>query len=130
MTCGRVVIINKGRVVAEDTPENLTHRLRGAGAFRLEVRGEQGAAFDVLRAVPGVAHIHPKSDGPGVAVFEVEAESGKDIRADLAQAVVTKGLGLLGLQQVGMSLEEIFLHLTTTDTTDEPHVPPPTEVTA
>src|SRR5216684_236825 len=106
MTCGRVVIINKGRVVAEDTPHNLTHRLKGAGTFRLEVRGEQGPAFDVLRGVPGVARIHPKSDGPGVAVFEVEAEAGKDIRADLAWALVTKGFGLLGLQQVGMSLEE------------------------
>src|SRR5712692_6464320 len=109
MTCGRVVIINKGRVVAEDTPHNLTHRLKGAGTFRLEVRGEQGPAFDVLRSVPGVARIQPKSDGPGVAVFEVEAEAGKDIRADLAWAVVTKGFGLLGLQQVGMSLEEVFL---------------------
>jgi ABC-2 type transport system ATP-binding protein len=130
MTCGRVVIINKGRVVAEDTPENLTHRLRGAGSFRLEVRGEQGVAFDVIRGVPGVAQIHPRSDGPGVAVFEVEAEAGKDIRADLARAIVTKGLGLLGLQQVGMSLEEIFLHLTTTDTTEEAHAQMPTEVTA
>jgi ABC-2 type transport system ATP-binding protein len=130
MTCGRVVIINKGRVVAEDTPHNLTHRLKGAGTFRLEVRGEQGPAFDVLRAVPGVARIHPKSDGPGVAVFEVEAEAGKDIRSDLAWAVVTKGFGLLGLQQVGMSLEEIFLHLTTTDTVEEPPAPVASEVTA
>src|SRR5258708_6638621 len=129
-TCGRVVIINKGRVVAEDTPHNLTHRLKGAGTFRLEVRGEQGPAFDVLRGVPGVARIHPKSDGPGVAVFEVEAEAGKDIRADLAWALVTKGFGLLGLQQVGMSLEEIFLHLTTTDTVEEPSAPAASEVTA
>ena len=57
MTCGRVVIINKGRVVAEDTPENLTHRLRGAGAFRLEVRGEGQALEDAVRAVPGVAQL-------------------------------------------------------------------------
>src|SRR5207342_960303 len=54
MTCGRVVIINKGRVVAEDTPENLTHRLRGAGAFRVEVRGEPVAVAAALGAVPGV----------------------------------------------------------------------------
>src|ERR671923_388509 len=49
MTCGRVVIINKGRVVAEDTPENLTHRLRGAATLRLDVRGETGPVFDAIR---------------------------------------------------------------------------------
>jgi hypothetical protein len=65
-----------------------------------------------------------------VAVFEVEADAGKDIRADLAWAVVTKGFGLLGLQQVGMSLEEVFLHLTTTDTAEEPTAPVASEVTA
>jgi ABC-2 type transport system ATP-binding protein len=120
MTCGRVVIINKGRVVAEDTPENLTRRLRGAGTLRVEVRGDVGPVFDVLRTVPGVLQVRPKSDGSGGATFEVEAESGRDVRPDLARAVVQTGFDLLTLQPVGMSLEEIFLHLTTTDTAAEP----------
>jgi gliding motility-associated transport system ATP-binding protein len=116
VTCGRVVIISKGHVVAEDTPENLTHRLRGAGALRLEVRGASGAVFDVLRTVPGVLNVQPRAEGgPDVAVFDVDAQAGKDVRADLARAVVQKGFDLLGLSQVGMGLEEIFLHLTTTD---------------
>ncbi len=120
MTCGRVVIINKGRVVAEDTPENLTHRLRGAAALRLEVRGEQGGVFDAIRAVPGVTSAQPKGGpAPEVVAFEVEAEAGRDVRADLARAVVQKGYDLLTLSQVGMSLEEIFLHLTTTDLASE-----------
>jgi ABC-2 type transport system ATP-binding protein len=119
MTCGRVVIINRGRVVAEDTPENLTHRLKGAGALRVEVRGATGPTFDAIRSVPGVLAIHQKGDGGSdVAAFEVEAEAGKDIRPDLARAIVQKGFDLLGLSQVGMSLEEIFLHLTTTDATE------------
>jgi ABC-2 type transport system ATP-binding protein len=121
MTCGRVVIINRGRVVAEDTPENLTHRLKGAGALRVEVRGATGPTFDAIRAVPGVLAIHQKGDGGSdVAAFEVEAEAGKDIRPDLARAIVQKGFDLLALSQVGMSLEEIFLHLTTTDATEAP----------
>ena len=121
MTCGRVVIINRGRVVAEDTPENLTHRLKGAGALRVEVRGATGPTFDAIRAVPGVLAIHQKSDaGSDIAAFEVEAEAGKDIRPDLARAIVQKGFDLLALSQVGMSLEEIFLHLTTTDATEAP----------
>jgi ABC-2 type transport system ATP-binding protein len=115
MTCGRVVIINKGKVVAEGTPDELTHRLKGAAALRVEVRGPAGPAFDVLKGVPGVAAIHARGDAGGVAAFEVEAESGRDVRPELARAVVQKGLDLLGLSQAGMSLEEIFLHLTTTE---------------
>ena len=64
MTCGRVVIINKGRVVAEDTPDNLTHRLQGAGALRLEVRGDAaGRRRRPLRAVPGVAAVRAARRG-------------------------------------------------------------------
>ena len=115
MTCGRVVIINKGRVVAEDTPDNLTRRLKGAGTTRLEVRGDEAAVLEAVRAVPGVIAAHARGGHAGVAVLDVEAEAGRDVRAELAWAVVTKGHGLVGLQQLGMSLEEIFLHLTTAD---------------
>jgi len=135
MTCGRVVIINKGRVVAEDTPDNLTHRLKGAGALRVEVRGGPGPVFEVIRAIPGVTAVRQKDGTSEVVAFEVEAEPGKDVRADLARSIVQKGFDLLGLNQVGMSLEEIFLHLTTTDAAEETSAPPPsaaaeTEVTA
>jgi ABC-2 type transport system ATP-binding protein len=116
MTCGRIVIINKGRVVAEGTPDDLTHRLRGAAALRVEVRGDTGPVFDTIRTVAGVTAVRPKADGAaGVAAFEVEAEAGRDVRGDLARAVVSKGYDLLVLQQHGMSLEEIFLHLTTSE---------------
>jgi ABC-2 type transport system ATP-binding protein len=120
MTCGRVVIINKGRVVAEDTPENLTHRLRGAGGLRLEVRGEESQVLGAVRAVPGVLQARGRENAHGIVSVEVELEAGKDVRSDLAAAVVGKGFGLLGLQQTGMSLEDIFLHLTTTDSAAEP----------
>jgi len=118
MTCGRVVIINEGRVVAEDTPDNLTHRLKGAGTLRLEVRGDETAVLQAVRGVPGVLAAQTRGGHDGVLVIDVEAESGRDVRSDVAAAVVTSGHGLLGLQQMGMSLEEIFLHLTTTDTAE------------
>jgi ABC-2 type transport system ATP-binding protein len=118
MTCGRVVIINKGRVVAEDTPDNLTRRLKGAGTIRVEARGEAASVLEALRAVPGVLAAHPRGGHDGAVIVDVEAEAGRDVRAELAWAVVTKGHALLGLQQMGMSLEEIFLHLTTTDAAD------------
>src|SRR5712692_7475807 len=135
MTCGRVVIINKGKVVAEDTPENLTRRLRGAGALRVDVRGDAAAAAaEAVRSVPGVLSVRTRAESPEATTLEVEAEAGRDVRAAIARAVVSRGLDLLALQQVGMSLEEIFLHLTTTDTAhaEAPPPPPPAspEVTA
>jgi ABC-2 type transport system ATP-binding protein len=116
MTCGRVVIINKGKVVAEDTPDNLTHRLRGAASLRLEVRGEPAAVSEAVRGVPGVLNVREAREAGRDAVsLEVETEAGRDLRAELARAVVGKGFDLLALGQAGMSLEEIFLHLTTTE---------------
>jgi ABC-2 type transport system ATP-binding protein len=127
MTCGRVVIINKGKVVAEDTPDNLTHRLQGAATLRVEVRGPRDPVLDTVRAVPGVLASRPAREGHGdVVAVEVEAEAGKDVRADLARAVVGKGFDLLGLTQAGMSLEDIFLHLTTTEAPAEPAPAAPT----
>ena len=135
MTCGRVVIINKGKVVAEDTPENLTRRLRGAGALRVDVRGDAAAAAaEAVRSVPGVLSVRARAESPEATTLEVEAEAGRDVRGAIARAVVSRGLDLLALQQVGMSLEEIFLHLTTSDTAhaEVPPPPPPAspEVTA
>jgi ABC-2 type transport system ATP-binding protein len=118
MVCGRVVIINKGRVVAEDTPENLTHRLRGAATLRMEVRGEASAAAEAVRSLRGVAAVRTAG-----GTLEVDPEPGADVRAEAARAVVTQGLDLLSMQQVGMSLEDIFLHLTTTESAAE--APPP-----
>jgi gliding motility-associated transport system ATP-binding protein len=114
MTCGRVVIINKGKVVAEDTPDNLMHRMQGAATLRVEVRGDATLAESALRGVPGVLAVRPPGPG-GTSAFEVEAAAGADVRAEVARAVIAKGLDLVGLTQAGMSLEEIFLHLTTTE---------------
>ena len=125
MVCGRVVIINKGRVVAEDTPENLTHRLQGAATVRLEVRGESPDLEATLAGVPGVKSVRLAKPG----VYEVDAEAGRDVRAELARAVIGRGLDLIALQQSGMSLEEIFLHLTTTDVA-APAVAPPADAAA
>jgi ABC-2 type transport system ATP-binding protein len=115
MTCGRVLIINGGRVVAEDTPQNLTQRLKGAASLKLEVRGESEAVLAAIGRVSGVLAARARAGEDGVLEVEVDVESGGDVRSELARAVVQGGFGLLELQRMGMSLEEIFLHLTTTD---------------
>ena len=115
-TCQRVVIINKGKVVAVDTPDNLTARLRGSETMFLQVHAP-GA--DVAAALAGGAGRDP---GPGRARRATAsspsrwtASSGRDVRRDLAAAVVTRGWGLLELRPMRMSLEDIFLSLTTED---------------
>src|SRR6185295_9052909 len=88
MTCGRVVIINKGRVVAEDTPDNLTHRLQGGGALRVELRGDASAAAEALRALNGVLAVHVRGERASSVELEVEAEAGRDVRAEISRALV------------------------------------------
>ncbi len=118
-TCQRVVIINKGKVVAVDTPDNLTARLRGSETMYVQVDagGGDGAAITgALGRVGGVTRV-VESDRRGTAVgFEVDSEAGRDVRRDLAKAVVSSGWGLLELRPMRMSLEEIFLSLTTDET--------------
>jgi ABC-2 type transport system ATP-binding protein len=114
-TCERVVIINKGKVVAIDTPSNLTRRLRGSETLFLQVDGDSPAeARAALERVPGVVRV-AASDGQPGAAFEIESESGRDVRPELARAIVQGGWGLLELRPMRMSLEEIFLSLTTED---------------
>ena len=113
-TCQRVVIINKGHVVAIDTPENLTSRLRGSEAMYVQVDAAGDDVRSALAAIPGVTGVMP-ANSPAAAAFEVASEAGRDVRRDLAAAVVTRGWGLLELRPMRMSLEEIFLSLTTED---------------
>jgi ABC-2 type transport system ATP-binding protein len=115
MTCSRVIIINDGRVVAVDTPENLTRRLRGSEAIQVEVRGARNAVVDRLRRVPRVTSVDVAANGRAadVSTYVVACELGADVREELAAAVVGNGFGLLSLGQSGMSLEDIFLKLTT-----------------
>ena len=114
-TCQRVVIINKGRVVAEDTPDNLTARLQGAASVYVEVDAQEADAHPVLAAISGVTGVAVAARLGGVTGFEVQAEKGLDVRRNVAQAVVGAGFGLVELRPMRMSLEEIFLQLTTSD---------------
>jgi ABC-2 type transport system ATP-binding protein len=118
-TCQRVVIINKGRVVAVDTPENLTARLRGAETMFVQVDAPGDDVPEALAAIPGVTRVG-SADQRGVAgAFEVESDHGTDVRREIARAIVTKGWGLLELRPMRMSLEEIFLQLTTDEAAAE-----------
>ena len=115
-TCQRVVIINRGRVVAVDTPDNLTSRLQGAGTLYIEVDSMGADASAVLSAVPGVTGVSLSETRGAATGFEVATAPDRDVRRELASTVVGRGWGLLELRPTRMSLEEIFLSLTTEET--------------
>jgi ABC-2 type transport system ATP-binding protein len=118
-TCKRIVIINKGRVVAVDSPENLTHQLKGASALYVQVGGTPDAVA-VLQGVPGVRKVQRADQHQDFSGYEIEAEGNRDIRTDVARTVVNAGLGLLELRPMRLSLEDIFLQLTTEDQSPAP----------
>ena len=118
-TCQRVVIINKGRVVAVDTPDNLTARLKGAETMYVQVDSGGADAAPVLSALPGVVRVAPSEQRGTLAGYEVESERGRDVRRELARSIVNRGWGLLELRPMRMSLEEVFLQVTTEEIPEE-----------
>jgi ABC-2 type transport system ATP-binding protein len=115
-TCQRVVIINKGRVVAIDTPANLTARLRGSETMFIQLDAGGVDAAPVLERVPGVTRVAVTDRRDVITSYEIESVQGQDVRRELARAVVMNNWGLLELRPMRMSLEEIFLSLTTEET--------------
>ncbi len=109
----RVVVINEGRIVAEDKPDNLSVRLRGTEQVRMEVRGPARDVATRLREVDGVQEVTREEMGSGVYLFSLEIRPGTNVKEQLASIVVRNNWGLLGMQSVKMSLEDIFLQLTT-----------------
>jgi gliding motility-associated transport system ATP-binding protein len=112
-TCQRVVIINKGHVVAIDTPDNLTHQVKGAATLYVQVDGTPAQAEPLLMGLPGVMKVTVADKHEKFTGYEIESEPNHDIRRDVARAIVDNGMGLLELRPTRLSLEEIFLQLTT-----------------
>jgi ABC-2 type transport system ATP-binding protein len=125
-TCTRVVIINKGKVVAVDTPDNLTSRLRGSETMYVQVDAMGADTGSALAELPGVTKVTVADTRDNLVGLEVESEAGRDVRRELAAAVVGRGWGLLELRPMRMSLEDVFLKLTT----QESDAPVPSDVVA
>ncbi|MCP9439305.1 MAG: ABC transporter ATP-binding protein [Nitrospira sp.] len=107
--CQRVVIINGGRIVAEDTPEQLSARLRQSEKISVIIKTPPADCEERLRAMPGVLNVFP---GQGTGNFLVECALGHDLRDELARFIVSRGWGLLELKTISMTLEDVFLRLT------------------
>lgn len=112
-TCQKVVIISKGKVVATDTPDALTERLRGAVTLFVQAQGPSDDIQRALQSIAGVTRVNPSDNRGDVSGFDVDTENGADVRREVAAAIVRGGWGLLELRPMRMSLEDIFLSLTT-----------------
>jgi len=112
VTCDRVIIINEGRIIAEDRIENLSSLVSGSRRIRLEVEGPAEKVAERLRQIEGVLQVSYEDPH-----YIVECPAGQDPRGKIMQAIVQSGWNLLSLESMEMSLEDIFLKLTTEEKT-------------
>ncbi|MCB1234453.1 MAG: ATP-binding cassette domain-containing protein [Verrucomicrobiae bacterium] len=112
MTCGRVIILDRGRIKASDTPQNLIRRLRAHGTVNLELKGKPDAAMAEIEKLPGVEsvrHTETRQDWSGI---EIRTEANIDLREDLFELAVEKKWQLRELTRRTASLEDAFVNLT------------------
>ena len=110
--CDCILIINKGKIVVEDTPGNLQAKLAGAQRVQLRVRGEPDELADKISKLKGMQEVKVQKDGS----IEFQFAPGKDLRPEVAKLTVESKYDLLELRPINLSLEEIFLQLTREDT--------------
>lgn len=122
MTCDRVTIINQGRVVATNTPDNLLAELKGNLSYQLEVAGAEGMAIvHCLQSLPGVEEVQTKTHPQQQERQQILVRSNQleELGQQLAQAIVTQGWDLYEMQRLRPTLEDVFLNLITSEAVDE-----------
>ncbi|MGN0626938.1 MAG: ABC transporter ATP-binding protein [Oscillospiraceae bacterium] len=111
--CERVIVINKGRLVADGSPEELSRSLSGEHRLTLRIEGEESAVLKALSEIPGAEKVVPLGEKePSCFDFEVEAKDGADLRRKICKSVFEHGWLLLEMRSSAPSLEEVFLRLT------------------
>ena len=114
-TCNRVIIINRGRIVADGSPEELAGRLRGSQRLQIGFATEgfeESAALPEIEALPGVSKVEPAGSESGVSLYAVEIEKDRDLRLDLYRLAASREWPLAELHLEQGTLEDIFRELT------------------
>lgn len=123
--CDRILVIHHGKIVADGTPAELSDRMEGAEQLEMTIEGTADDILRILRAVPSVAEaICVREDGKK-SVYRITAEPEADVRRDVFDALSQNRMAILSMQQVELSLEQIFLELTDSDETEQPAQPQP-----
>lgn len=121
MICERVIIINQGRVVAIDTPENLSAQLGKGGQISIIVDGSLEVIKSAIGKIRGITAIRHTESQNSAHTFVIESQKDMDIRRHVAAAVVNAGFGLMEMKSIALSLEEVFVKLVTSENdTDYP----------
>lgn len=118
MVCNRVIIIDKGKLVANDTPTNLLTKLKGGSIIEVQAKGPAAPIEKSLREIAGVVKVEAKSNkGAASSSFVVEAdkERDRDVREDIFRSFVKNDWVLLEMKKIAVTLEDIFHQLTTTE---------------
>jgi ABC-2 type transport system ATP-binding protein len=113
--CNRILIINKGKIVVEDTPENLQSRLTGAERVQLRVRGDADELATQIRNLKGIQEVKIQGEG----LLEFQFAPGQDLRPEVARLTIESKFDLLEMRPINLSLEEIFLELTRAEDSTE-----------
>lgn len=120
--CDRIVIINKGRIVADEKTENITTVIKDNRRFNAKICGQQAQVLPVLKNMSGIAYVEALAERDGDATtYMIEAAPGTDIRKKLFFTLAERGWALIGLESLGLSLEDIFI--TVVNKSDEENVP-------
>jgi ABC-2 type transport system ATP-binding protein len=116
MTCSRIAIINRGQIVATNTPEKLMADLTGGTNYELEVEGKAIDILPVLETLPGVGSVRLITDRDvpvDRTLIHLQATAGNEPGAEVAAAIISQGWKLHEMRRTVVSLEEVFLELTT-----------------
>jgi ABC-2 type transport system ATP-binding protein len=115
--CRRVIIINKGEIVATDSPANLTSQLQKTSTILLEVSGPSAEFAQALENLDSIQKVSVEKNG--TSKFTIETDPSVDMRSDIAALAMQKGCGLLELRSMQLSLEDIFMQLVTEESTPQ-----------
>lgn len=108
--CDRIIIINKGKVVADELTENITRAVENNRRFNIKICGPQREVLSMLKSKPGIVYAEALAQRDGEAyTYMIESEVGVDIRKNLFYTLAEKGWPMIGLEALGMSLEDIFI---------------------
>ncbi len=120
--CDRILIINKGKLVADERTENINRAVEASRRFRLKVAAPQKEVLTFLRSRSDISYVEALSERDGDAyTFLVESTPGIDIRKSLFYALAERHWPMVGLEAVGMSLEDVFIAIVNkSDEEDEP----------
>ena len=113
--CDRILVIHHGKIVADGTSAELSERMEGAEQLDMTIEGEPAGVLSTLRAVPGIAEAIVTQEDGKKSIYRITTEPDADIRHSVFDALSQNHMPILSMQQVELSLEDIFLELTETE---------------